>query len=107
MITDDLSANYDDFVSFDDSFVKGSSQYFFGGIDTSNVYASWIKEYKAIEDCYAIVLLGTNYDVYVDGVLITASGGDIAVRNIIPIKKGQTILHNNGNYIVAVYGIKG
>lgn len=109
MITNDLSATYDDFVSYDDSLVTGSSQYFFGGIDTSRVLVTnlSVNTYTAIEDCYVFIKKRIDVDsisVALDGVTVLNFKENIAISDVIPMKQGQTLTSTNMN--ISVFGVR-
>lgn len=113
MITDDLSTTYDDFVSYDDSLVTGSNQYFFGGIDKDRVLATFTNNgtYTATEDCWAYIYQ-PNFSAYVHigGMIFKVHGhGDgTDSHGIFPMKKGMEIwVESSSGVSITVYGIKG
>ena len=67
--------------------------------------AAEVKSYTATEDCYAIVGLGQDQNAHVDGGIVLAAGGVVAMRDIVPLKRGQTI--TTTGRIMHVYGLKG
>lgn len=104
MLTDDLSATYDDFISYDDSFVKknefdskveelntaiANSGKFYG-IDTKNIIASGLGNDSTMPDdgwlCWKHTWNG-NGRLVVDGVWVDTGVG--TQPSIVPIKKGQ------------------
>lgn len=112
MITDDLSATYDDFVSYDNSLVTGSNQYFFGGIDKDRVLATFRNNgsYTATEDCWAYIYQ-PNYssNVHIGGMNFKVHGHGDGTDSIgiFPMKKGMEIwVESSSGVSITVYGIK-